>query len=97
MSASESADRLEQHRSAVAASAAAGCGTSSTSFTGASDTATFTLARDHAATERMLRDSGMSWTFLRDNLYMDVLDDFAGPQECSVGPPATVRWRRSRA
>ena len=87
VSASESADRLEQHRSAVAAAAAAGVRhVVYTSFTGASDTATFTLARDHAATERMLRDSGMSWTFLRDNLYMDVLDDFAGLQGVLRGP-----------
>src|SRR3712207_7279400 len=44
-----------------------------TSFFGAAPDATFTLARDHWATEEYLRDSGMAYTFLRNSLYADFL------------------------
>jgi uncharacterized protein YbjT (DUF2867 family) len=66
VSAAESADRLAKHRTFVDAAAAAGVQhVVYTSFTDAAPDATFTLARDHAATEQHLRASGMAWTFLR--------------------------------
>jgi len=43
-----------------------------TSFLGASPHASFTFARDHALTERALRESGVEFTALRDGLYGDV-------------------------
>jgi uncharacterized protein YbjT (DUF2867 family) len=72
VSASENPDRLAQHRSFVDAAAAAGVRhVVYTSFAGAAPDCTFTLGRDHYATEEHLRASGTSFTFLRDNLYAD--------------------------
>jgi NAD(P)H dehydrogenase (quinone) len=79
VSGQESADRLAQHFTFIDAAAAAGVShIVYTSFFGAAPDATFTLARDHWATEERIRASGMRFTFLRDNLYMDVLPYFAG-------------------
>lgn len=87
VSASESADRLEQHRTFVDAAAAASVRhVVYTSFIGAAPAATFTLARDHWGTEEAIRASGMRYTFLRDSLYLDVLPDFAGPDGVIRGP-----------
>ncbi|MDN5685313.1 MAG: SDR family oxidoreductase [Brachybacterium sp.] len=87
VSAGEAADRLQQHRTAITAAAEAGVGhVVYTSFLGASAEAEFTLARDHGATELMLRESGMSWTFLRDSFYADILLDFAGAERVIRGP-----------
>src|SRR5690625_2061820 len=84
VSAAESADRLEQHRTFIDAAAAA-------SFLGASPTATFTLARDHAVTEEQLRTSGMAWTFLRDSFYLDLLPEFADEDGLIRGPAGEGR------
>jgi uncharacterized protein YbjT (DUF2867 family) len=87
VSASESADRREQHRTFVDAAAAAGVRhVVYTSFLGAAPDATFTLARDHWATEEHLRASGMAFTFLRDSLYLDFLPALAGPDGVIRGP-----------
>lgn len=72
VSASEAADRVGQ--------------VLYTSVVNASPTATFTLARDHAATEAHLRASGLPWTFLRDNLYADLLPLLAGDDGVIRGP-----------
>ncbi len=78
VSADESPTRLEEHRGFVAAAAEAGVShVVYTSFLAASPTCTFTLGRDHWATEEHLRASGMASTILRDNLYLDVLPYFA--------------------
>lgn len=77
VSAAESSDRLEQHRQFIEAAAASGVQhLVYTSFLGASEEATFTLARDHWSTEEYIRDSGMSYTFLRDNFYQDIFPLF---------------------
>lgn len=92
VSAGEAEDRLDQHRTAIDAAARAGVRhVVYTSFLGASDDAGFTLARDHGATEEMLRGSGMAWTFLRDSFYADVLLDFAGDDRVIRGPGGTGR------
>jgi uncharacterized protein YbjT (DUF2867 family) len=92
VSAAESAHRLASHRTFVDAAAAAGVQhVVYTSFAGAAPDATFTLARDHAATEQHLRDSGMAWTFLRNNLYLDVLAEFAGDEGVIRGPAGEGR------
>src|SRR5690625_642425 len=92
VSAAESADRLEQHRTFIDAAAAAGVGhVVYTSFLGASPTATFTLARDHAVTEEQLRTSGMAWTFLRDSFYLDLLPEFADEDGLIRGPAGEGR------
>ncbi|MFX4291793.1 SDR family oxidoreductase [Streptomyces bohaiensis] len=87
VSASESEDRLDQHRSFVDAAAEAGAGhIVYTSFLGAAPDATFTLARDHWVTERYIRDSGLSYTFLRDGLYADFLPGLVGEDGVIRGP-----------
>lgn len=92
VSAAESVDRLAHHCGFVDAAAAAGVGqVVYTSFLGAAPAATFTLARDHRATEQHLRGSGMSWTFLRDSLYLDFLPAMAGDDHVIRGPAGTGR------
>jgi uncharacterized protein YbjT (DUF2867 family) len=87
VSGAESADRLDQHRTMVETAAAAGVRhLVYTSFVGAAPDATFTLARDHHATEEMIRASGMRWTFLRDNLYLDFLPHMVGEDDVIRGP-----------
>lgn len=72
VSAHESPERVGEHRGLIDAAAAAGVRhVVYTSFYGASAQAAFTLSRDHGLTEAYLRESGMGWTFLRDNFYMD--------------------------
>jgi uncharacterized protein YbjT (DUF2867 family) len=74
VSASEAADRLDQHRAFVAAAAAAGVRhIVYTSFQGAAPDCTFTLGRDHWATEEAIRETGLAFTFLRDSFYADFL------------------------
>jgi NAD(P)H dehydrogenase (quinone) len=92
VSASESVDRLEQHKTFAGAAAAAGVRrVVYTSFIGAAPAATFTLARDHWATEEAIRASGLRHTFLRDNLYLDVLTHFAGGDGIVRGPAGQGR------
>ena len=65
-------DRLEQHRIAVDAAAAAGVRhVVYLSMVNAAADATFILARDHFHTEQHIRASGMRFTFLRAGLYTD--------------------------
>lgn len=92
VSAHERRRRREDHRRFVMAATDAGVRhVVYTSFAGASDVATFTLARDHAHTERALRESGMAWTFLRDNLYADDLAHFADESGVIRGPAGDGR------
>lgn len=92
VSAGESPDRLAQHRTFIDSAAAAGVRRIVyTSFYGASPTCTFTLGRDHWGTEEHIRASGMGFTFLRDNFYLDVLVQFAGPDGVIRGPAGRGR------
>ncbi|MGM9472021.1 SDR family oxidoreductase [Pseudarthrobacter sp. YS3] len=87
VSGQEAEDRLAQHFSFVDAAAAAGVQhVVYTSLYGAAPDATFTLARDHYATEERIKASGMAYTFLRDNLYMDFLPMLAGEDGVIRGP-----------
>ncbi len=92
VSAAESRDRVEQHATFVDAAAAAGVEhIVYTSFAGASPEATFLLARDHAATEARIEGSGMRYTFLRDNLYLDLVPHIAGDDGVIRGPAGQGR------
>lgn len=92
VSAEEAVDRLDHHRSAVAAAADAGVErVVYTSFLGAAPDATFTLARDHFHTERALRDAGLATVVLRNSLYMDVLPYF-GADGVIRGPAGQGRF-----
>lgn len=92
VSASESADRMAQHRAAVDAAAEAGVGhVVYTSFLGAAPDCTFTLGRDHWATEQLVRDAGLGFTFLRDSLYLDFVPHLAGEDGVIRGPAGDGR------
>ncbi|MEW1954720.1 SDR family oxidoreductase [Terrabacter sp. NPDC080008] len=92
VSAAENADRLEEHRTFVDAAAAAGVHhVVYVSFFGAAADATFTLARDHAATEEHIRTSGLDWTFLRDNLYLEFVEQMVGDDGVIRGPADSGR------
>lgn len=87
VSASEARDRRAQHRTFIRAAARAGVRhIVYTSFAAASPEATFTLGRDHHDAEAAIRESGMAFTFLRDNFYADVLPWFADREGVIRGP-----------
>ena len=72
VSAPESEDRLDKHLAFVDAAAASGVRhIVYLSFMNAAPDATFTLARTHFHTEKRIKASGMTYTFLRDNFYAD--------------------------
>jgi uncharacterized protein YbjT (DUF2867 family) len=82
VSAAEAEDRLQQHFAAVDAAVAAGVQRIVyTSFLGARQDATFTLVRQHAATEDRIRESGVRHTFLRHSLYADFVPFFASIED----------------
>ncbi|HEV7918619.1 MAG TPA: SDR family oxidoreductase [Solirubrobacterales bacterium] len=76
----EDKDRLEKHFSAVDAAMAAGVKKIVyTSALGASPLATFTLARQHFATEQYIENTGVDNIVMRNSIYMDYVPYFAGP------------------
>ncbi len=87
VSAAEAEDRRREHRTFVEAATRAGVRhIVYTSFAGAEAGATFTLGRDHFDTEKAIHDSGMAFTVLRDNFYLDVLPLFADRSGVIRGP-----------
>ena len=87
VSAAEAEDRLQQHYAFVDAAIAAGVQhIVYTSFFGAAPDSTFTLGQDHYATEEWIKASGMDYTFLRDNFYLDFLPLLAGEDGVIRGP-----------
>lgn len=87
VSASESADRLDQHRIAIQAATEVGVRhLVYTSFQGAAEDAVFAHARLHWATEQLLRDSGTAFTALRDSFYLGIFPAFVGPDGVIRGP-----------
>ena len=90
--AAESADRVRQHRTAIDAAVSAGVQRIVyLSFLGAAADATFTLARDHWHTEQHVRATGLPWTFLRMNLYMDFIPAMVSPEGVIRGPAGSGR------
>jgi uncharacterized protein YbjT (DUF2867 family) len=88
----ESADRLAQHFAFIEAAVDAGVEhIVYTSFDHAAANCTFTLGRDHWATEERLRETGVATTMLRDNLYLDDLIRFGGPEAVIRGPAGDGR------
>jgi NAD(P)H dehydrogenase (quinone) len=84
----ESPSRLDEHKSAVDAAVAAGVQRIVyTSFANASPDTAFVLGRQHHATEEHIRASGIGYTFLRDNLYLDFVPFFTTP-EGGIAAPA---------
>ena len=92
LSATESADRVALHKATVDAAVAAGVRRIVyTSFIGAAPGATFTFARDHWHTEQHIRSTGVGFTFLRDNLYLDFVPGFVGEDGVIRGPAGDGR------
>lgn len=78
VSARENAERVREHKGFLDAAKLAGVKhIVYTSFYGADEKATFTLSRDHAQTEAYIKELGFTYTFLRDNFYLDFLIDIA--------------------
>ena len=93
VSAAESPHRVEDQLTFVDAAAEAGVDhIVYTSFMGAAPDAVFSLARDHAATEEHIKDRGLSYTFLRNCLYQDVLPTFVQPDGVIRGPAGDGRF-----
>jgi uncharacterized protein YbjT (DUF2867 family) len=92
VSASEDPDRVRLHTTAVDAAVAAGVErVVYTSFFGAAPDCTFTFGRDHWHTEELIRGSGLRFTMLRDNLYLDFLSLMVGADGVIRGPAADGR------
>lgn len=92
VSASESAERLDQHRGFIDAAAKVGVRhIVYLSFFNAAPDATFTLARDHWATEQHIIGSGIGHTFLRDNFYTDFFSHMVGDDGVLRGPAGDGR------
>ena len=103
VSARENPERVEEHKSFLDAAKLAGVQhIVYTSFYGADEKATFTLSRDHAQTEAYIKKLGFTYTFLRDNFYLDFLIDIALENGEIRGPagrgrvPAVARKDTSR-
>jgi NAD(P)H dehydrogenase (quinone) len=88
----ESATRVQEHRTAIDAAVDAGVRrVVYTSFLGAAPDCTFTLGRQHWATEEHLRASGLEWTFLQDAMYLDVVPLLVGEDGVVRGPAGDGR------
>jgi uncharacterized protein YbjT (DUF2867 family) len=83
----EAAERVVEHAHAVRAAVDAGVSRIVyTSFLGAGPDATFTFARDHFATEQLIRESGLAFTFLRNSQYLDFVPLLVGDDGVIRGP-----------
>ena len=72
ISSSTAGDAVEQHRNAIDAAKAVGAQrVLYTSHMGSNASSPFSPMRDHAATEAMLKASGMAFTSLRNGFYAD--------------------------
>jgi uncharacterized protein YbjT (DUF2867 family) len=88
----EHPERVRLHATAVDAAVAAGVTrVVYSSFLGAGPNSTFTLARDHYATEEHIRSTGVAFTFLRGSAYLEVLRFIIGPDDLIRGPAGDGR------
>ncbi len=92
VSAGEDRNRVDLHRGVVDAAVAAGVGRIVyTSFFAAAPDTVFTFGRDHFHTEEHIKASPLRWTFLRDNIYLDLMPFFAGEDGVIRGPAGDGR------
>ena len=76
VSAKENPRRVEEHHDFIDAAKIAGVEhIVYISFYNNKKDATFTLSRDHYQTEKYIKEQGLKYTFLRDNLYIDFFLD----------------------
>jgi uncharacterized protein YbjT (DUF2867 family) len=84
--------RVAQHETVVDAAVAAGVRrVVYLSFVGAGPDATFERAVEHGATEEHIRTTGVAWTFLRMNLYLDFVQTMVNPDGVIRGPAGDGR------
>jgi uncharacterized protein YbjT (DUF2867 family) len=89
----EQPERVRLHQSTVDAALAAGVERIVySSFLGAAPDATFTLARDHYATEEYIRSTGVAFTFLRGSAYLEVIRWLIGTDGVIRGPAEDGRF-----
>ena len=92
ISATENANRLDQHRTFIDAARDAGVEhLVYTSFLAAAPDSVFTLGREHYVTEEYIKASGLSYTFLRDNFYIDFMPAIVGEDGVIRGPAGDGR------
>jgi NAD(P)H dehydrogenase (quinone) len=92
VSASETAGRSDLHAGAVNRAVEAGVRRIVyVSFCAAAPDCTFTFGRDHWHTEQHISASGLAYTFLRDNLYLDMMPLFVGADGTIRGPAGDGR------
>jgi NAD(P)H dehydrogenase (quinone) len=79
--------RVEQHRNAIVAAARAGVGhIVYTSIIGAAEPGNPAIVKlDHRATEEILEESGVDWTFLRDSQYSEAIAGAMVPGALAAG------------
>jgi NAD(P)H dehydrogenase (quinone) len=87
VSAAEDRDRVALHKRIVDAAVGAGVRRIVyTSFVGAAPDCTFTFGRDHFHTEEHIKATGIGYTFLRDNIYLDFIPGLSSPDGVIRGP-----------
>ena len=87
VSAAESPTREQEHLTLVQAASEAGVQhIVYLSFAQAALDSTFTLARTHAVTENVIRQTNMRYTFLRDNFYSEMMATIANADGIIAGP-----------
>lgn len=83
----EPGERAKLHRNAFEAAARAGVGhVVYLSFQGAAPDSRFPMARDHYQSEQYLQATGVPYTAVRDNLYLDLLPEMFDAQGVVRGP-----------
>lgn len=94
ISASLVGKRIPQHARAIDAARAAGVRhVIYTSYVGKGDETNASLAvSDHRGTERLLKESGLDWTVLRNTQYLDAVVEAQAPHALRTG-----RWMASAA
>jgi len=84
--------RIELHRSFIEAAARAGVAQLVyLSFVNAGPNAIFSHAREHGATEEMLRTSGAPWTAIRNSMYADDIPGWFDPDGVAREPGNEAR------
>jgi NAD(P)H dehydrogenase (quinone) len=92
VSAHEAEQRVVEHAHAIRAAVDAGVQRIVyTSFLNAGPDATFTFAQDHYATEQLIRESGLAFTFLRDSQYAEFVPRLVGEDGVIRGPAGEGR------
>ena len=87
VSAAESPTREQEHLTLVQAASEAGVKHMVyLSFAQAALDSIFTLARTHAVTENVIRQTNMCYTFLRDNFYSEMMATIANAEGSIAGP-----------